>query len=368
MKQTRYMQQAMKRARFAAPALLALSGLVACLEGGGSLTNLPEQEYTAVNLQIRLGRVDASAPVGGDVDILTKPAATHAEETIRVRDMIMRFTSNLRDTIWDTTALSAGSFYGPGKNEDGGIVNTEVVLPPLRWWKIEIKTLDMLDSVIHYDTIGPIASRGGQTVVLNVPLLNARYTQYEAHYQLPKEIYAANLPVESRVYQKIFFSRLEMAVDGVVVRDTSSFSPAITSAGTRFITADSLLRGATPGMFFFKPSVRPLDTITHVQAYPYVRVGPHEFRIRAFGYLEGDTIGMAPRLLFEGSQSVAINPGVSVPPIEMNLAWRGPGGVPTDTTQLQPGHPDWSGTGLKVVIGRTGTITQTINIGVNIGK
>ena len=308
------------RALFAAAALFATALLTACFESGGSLTNLPESEFANVSLQIRLGRVDATAPVGGEVDVLSKRADGHVEN-ITLRHMVLRFTSNLNDTTWDTTLVNSGVTTGDGQGGEQ-TVNINIALPPLRWWNIEIKTEDLRDSIIHYGVVGPVASRGGQTVALNIPLLNSRFTQYEAQYQLPAEIYPANVPVEQRVYQKIFFSRLELAIDGVVVRDTTSFSPAITDTGTRFITAGGNLRGAA-GKFFFRPHVLPLDTMTHVQYYPYVRTGPRTFRIRAFGYLEGDSVGSQERLLFEGSQPVTLNPGAVIPPIPMQLDYKG---------------------------------------------
>ncbi len=349
-------------AAFAAVAsFFALSG---CLGGGGSLTNLPANEATLLNLHIRLGKVDASAPANSGV--LGKAANTLTnDEQIILKNMTLRFTSNLKDTVWDVVDMISDTSLGVGGFPTGEIsgdrsVWVDVSLPPLRWWAIEIKTYDMRDSVIHQGTVTGVSSKGGQTVNITVPLLNSRFSLYEARYVLPGEIYAAGVPEEQRVYQKVFFSRLVLAVDGKVVRDSSSFSPSITSAGTRFITAGDALRGAA-GRFFFRPGAAGSDTITHLQTYQYVETGLRSFDISAYGYLEGDTLGMEPRLLFQGSATLNIAAGENIQSTPVVLAWKGPGSSPNDST-VTPGHPDWTGVGMNVLIGKTGKVTQTIDI------
>lgn len=329
--------------------------------GGGSLTNLPEKESALLNLHIRLGKVDASAPAGSGV--LGKSAASPLE-VITLKSMKLRFTSNLKDTVWSEVNLdeqgTGGTGTGAISEDSDRSVFVNVELAPLRWWNLEIKTYDQYDSVVHYGVITSISSKGGQTVNLNVPVLSSRYSLYEARYVLPSVIYAAGLPDSERVYQKIFFNRLVLAVDGQIVRDSTSFSPAITQAGTRFITADTDLRGAS-GQFFFRPSGAPPDTVTHIQTYQYVQTGTRQFQISAYGYLEGDSIGMAPRLLFQGNATLNIAAGAVVSATPVLLDWKGPGSNPGDTTST-PGSPDWTGVGMSFTIGKVGKITQQIDI------
>jgi hypothetical protein len=332
-----------------------------CLGGGGSLTNLPDKESTLLNLHIRLGRVDASAPVNSGV--LNKRAAGVSEEII-LKSMKLRFISNLKDTVWGSASMDGeGADAGPGGGLQGDerSVFVNVELPPLRWWNLEIKTYDQYDSVIHYGVVNGISSKGGQTVNLTVPVLNSRYSLYEARYSLPASIYAAGLPEAERVYQKIFFNRLVLSVDGQVVRDSSSFSPSI-SGGSRFITAGSALKGAV-GRYFFRPTALVPDTITHLQTYQYVLTGNRVFQISAYGYLEGDSVGSVPRLLFQGSATLDISAGAAVQPTPVVLDWKGPGSssAPTDTAGT-PGNSNWSGVGLKFTIGSVGKIIQEINV------
>jgi hypothetical protein len=351
-----------KLKKHGAAALLVVGSLVAfgCLGGGGSLTNLPDTELAEVKLQIRLGRVDADAPASGGLP--SAKASADAPERIQLRDMVLRFTSNLRDTVMDTVLAGVGTGFSGSQDEDQA-VTVNVALKPLRWWKIEIKTHDVYDSIIHYANVGPIPSKGGQSVSLDVPLINSRYSLYEARYVLPEHVYPSGVPDSERVYQKIFFTRLVLRIDSAVVRDSSSFAPGITSAGTRFIGAGTALANAV-GKLFFRPSRLAPDTITHIQAYKYVRTGPRSFNIRAYGYLEGDSVGIrAPRLLFEGTRSVTIAPGATVPEMPIVLDWKGPGSsgsTPSDT--VRPGDPDWSGITMKVFIGKVGKVVQDIVI------
>ena len=340
--------------------LVALATLLGagCIGGGGSLTNLPEKESTLLNLQIRLGKVDASAPA--DSGVLGKGAVNVTDEIV-LKSMVLRFTSNLKDTVWSTVDMQeATSGTGGGGVSDERSVFVNVSLAPLRWWNIEIKTYDQYDSLIHYAVVKDISSKGGQTVNLNVPVLSSRYSLYEARYSLPSVIYASGTAESERVYQKIFFNRLVLSVDGQVVRDTSSFSPSIVSAGTRFFTAGTALRGAS-NAFFFRPNGAIPDTITHLQTYQYVLTGNRNFEISAYGYLEGDSVGATPRLLFQGSASINIAAGEVVKAVPVVLDWKGPGSNPTDTTKA-PGDPDWTGVGGEIKIGKVGTVTQQIDI------
>jgi hypothetical protein len=354
-------------------ALLAFASFMVagCLaSGGGSLTNLPENEFTTLKLKIQLAKLDASAPVDGGV--FNKRAAGLGEsESIQLRDMVLRFTSNLGDTVWDTTYASVGSGLSGSQTEGEKPVVVDVELAPLRWWNIEVRTHDQYDSLIHYGNVGPIASKGGQDVILTIPLINSRFSMYEAHYSLPDNIYDAKLPENERVYQKIFFSKLVLAVDSVIVRDSSTRN--VTAAGTRFFSAGASLKGAT-GSFFFKPYGLP-DTVTHLQSYQYVRNGLRTFEISAYGYLQGDSVGAPLRLLFQGRSTMTISTtgttpgGDSIPPAtSVVLDWKGPGSknpaIPQDS--VKPGGQDWTGVTMTVDIGPVRTIKQIMTLPGNI--
>src|SRR5690606_10085133 len=226
--------------------------------------------------------------------------------------MVLRFTSNLRDTGRDTRATGLNPAPGETGLDEDRAVSVDVSLKPLRWWNIEIATRDTYDGIIHHAVVGPIPSRGGQSVTLNVPLIRSRYSLYEARYILPEHVYAADVPEEVRVHQKIFFNRLVLAIDSTLQRDSNTFDLPRTAPGPRFIRAGTALKNAD-GAYFFRPSRARPDTITHIQTYRYVRAGPRLFHIKAYGHLEGDSVGQPERLLFEGSRNVTIEEGAIVP-------------------------------------------------------
>jgi hypothetical protein len=337
-------------------ALFVASGILAgCLGSGGSLTNLPTDEKALVKLKIRLGRVDSRS----DVD----PAILSKGSSIEIQNLVVTFTSNLGDTVRDTVSSVEGSLHTSAFLSDSVLV--DVSLRALRWWNIDIETHDQYDSVVHKGTAGPFSSKGGQTVDLTIPLLNSRYLMYEARYSLPSEIYSSSLDDSNRVTQKIYFYKLVLEIDGDTVRDSSSFSPAITRLGTRFIYADTSKVKNSAGKFFFKPNGTGADTATHVQAYEYVRVGAHDFKMSALGYLEGDSVGGTnPRLLFQGQSKINVLQGGVPEEKSVKLDWMGPGSeAAAGDTTTGPGSPNWSGVSMTVKLGRVrGTGKATVGI------
>ena len=315
--------------------VLALAAFVVsgCLGGGGSLTNLPTDETAVVKLKIRLGRVDNRTETNSE--ILTKGSS------IRIQNLIVTFTSNLGDIVSDTVTASSSGMATPSFLADSVLV--DVRLRALRWWNVEIETRDQHDSIIHKGSAGPFASKGGQTMDLTIPLLNSRYLMYEARYSLPPFICAAGC-ADTNTRQKIYFHKLLLEIDGDTVRDSTSFSSAIPGAGSRFIFADTAkLKGAF-GKLFFKPNGTGSDTATHVKAYEYVKTGVHIFRMSAYGYLEGDSVGRTrPRLLFQGTSTINVLQGGASEEEVVVLDWMGPGSTKNPDTTSGPGSSSWNG-------------------------
>jgi hypothetical protein len=325
----------------AALSLFVLSG---CLGAGGSLTNLPTDETAHVKMKIRLGRVDSRTD--------TDPNVLNKGSSIRVQSLTVSFISNLEDTVRDTVTATGAGLNANSFLSDSVTIN--VNLRALRWWNVQVETRDQNDSIVHQGSAGPFASKGGQTMNITLPELDSRYLMYEAHYKLPHEIYANGLVDTERVIQKIYFYRLVLEIDGAVVQDSSTLTPPVTVPGTRFIYADtSKVRGAQ-GKLFFKPDRGGADTATHVQAYQYVKAGGHTFKMSAYGYLEGDSIGGTnPRLLFQGQADIKINQTGAPSEEEVKLDYKGPGSdaVKDDSTAV-PGGQNWNGIHMTVTLGR----------------
>lgn len=326
--------------------VLALFVFSGCLGGGGSLTNLPTDETAFVKMKIRLGRVDSRTDADPQVT-LSKGAS------IRVQSLTVTFTSNLEDTVRDTVTAASVGFNANSFLSDSVMIN--VNLRALRWWNVEVETRDQNDSIVHQGRAGPFASKGGQTMDLTLPELDSRYLMYEAHYRLPPEIFP-NLDtvnaVTDTVKQKIYFHKLVLEIDDVKVGDSTSFSPAVTAPGTRFIYADTSKVKGAQGKLFFKPDRKGADTATHVQAYEYVRAGNHKFKMSAYGYVEGDNFSNAPRLLFQGEAKIKINQTGAPSEDEVRLDYKGPGSEAAKDSTYVPGGSNWSGVSMTVTLGR----------------
>ena len=333
--------------------LFVVSG---CLGGGGSLTNLPTNETAFVKLKIRLGRVDTRTDVDSGGISLKKGSS------LQIQTLIIKFTSNLSDTVCDTvTALEQG-LSTTGFLGDSVLVN--VSLRALRWWNIAIETRDQNDSIVHQGTSGSYATQGaGQIMDITLPVLTSRYLSYEARYVLPEVIYAKGLADTQRVSQRIYFCELVLQIDGDTIRDSSSFNPNITSPGARFIYADPSKLKNSLGKMFFKPNGKGNDTATHVQSYEYVRAGSHEFKMSAYGYLEGDSIGRTPRLLFQGKDSIDVLKTGVPEETAVKLDWIGPGSsLPGADTAKGPGSGNWNGIFMTVNIGKVKGGKATIGV------
>lgn len=333
-----------KRVRAGAIATLLASGLLltGCLNDSGTRDGgLAADE---ARLVVRTTVRDASAPG------LSKSSAITLDRLI-----ITLRSSIATDTVRrDTILADTGAFLSNSSSDQE--LTRAFAVKALRSWTVVVKTLDVNDSLIHYDSVPVPSMLLGET--RSVPLqLGSRYAMYEARYTLPSRLYPTDVPEAQRVYQNVFFSRLVLSVDGRIVRD--SVTTGVQAAGTRYVAAGTDLRGSA-GRFFFKPNGNAPDTITHVQSYDYVRTGTRTFDIKAYGYLEGDTLGIAPRLLFQGTRQAVVAPDGTIPQEPMVLEWRGPTAAPSDT--VTAGHPDWTGVGLSVFIGKTNTITQEIDI------
>lgn len=323
---------------------LAVGALAALL--AGCLNDSPSVEGEAT-LVVRTTVPDAARTSG-----LSKASA------IKLSKLIITLTSSnsddsvRRDTVLADTGTGPNAFVSNASADQ--TFSRNFAVKALRSWTIEVKTLDVNDSLIHSASVVAEGMKLAETRPVDMNLAS-RFVTYEARYTLPAELYPTGVPENQRIYQKVFFSRLVLSVDGLVVKDSNTF--ALQDDGPRYISSGTYVRGVTTQVFF-KPNGPAPDTITHTQSYDYVRTGARVFQISAYGYLEGDTLGIAPRLLFQGSRSVTIAPDGTMPVAPITLQWKGLAGSDSVTA----GHPDWTGIGLQVVIGRTKTVVQQIDL------
>jgi hypothetical protein len=78
--------------------------------------------------------------------------------------LALRMHSNLQDTLGDTL------FIAPLAPESSSTFRQTFSLRPLRWWKLDVWTLDDKDSILRYEEVGPFAYRGGgqDSLVLSI--------------------------------------------------------------------------------------------------------------------------------------------------------------------------------------------------------
>lgn len=166
-----------------------------------------------------------------DVNNLGKPGLAKSSSvptsSIVLSKLIVTLTSSIGAdaVIRDTIVAHADSDFVPTSTASQQILKTYSI-KPLRNWVIEVKTLDVNDSVIHIssDTADNVKAGELRTVVLN---LTSKYVVYAAKFFLPDSIGSQDTNVTQK--QKLYVNRFVMVVDGDTVRDTTS-SPAFFAA------------------------------------------------------------------------------------------------------------------------------------------
>lgn len=77
----------------------------------------------------------------------------------------LRFTSNLRDTLYDTLSIAAL------EPDSARSIEKTFQFLPLRWWSLEVQAIDSSGLVQATGNAGPIGSRGGvrlDTLAINL--------------------------------------------------------------------------------------------------------------------------------------------------------------------------------------------------------
>lgn len=161
-----------------------------------------------------------------DVSSLTKPglakSAATTPEGIRLSKLVVTLRSNVATdaVISDTleAADTAGSVFRSDASQAQTIQKLYAV-KPLRNWAIEVQTLDVNDSVVHYATDTAKNVEVGDVKALTLNLVS-RFVVYVAKFQLPDSLSSSDTNVT--IKQKVNIKRLVMVVDGDTVVDSVS--------------------------------------------------------------------------------------------------------------------------------------------------
>jgi hypothetical protein len=185
--------------------LLALSTALfaGCM---GSEAQGPSSEYGTLSIKVGTGVVNGSAKSG-----LSKASV------ISLSKLVITLTSNATspDTIRDTITVGENNFVASSTVTQN--IDSAYVLKALRTWKIEAKTLDENDSVIHIKTDSIVRLLAGQVRSLNLTL-SPRFVMYKANFIFPDSLATSATSIK----QKMNITRLLMLVDGDTVVDSSA--------------------------------------------------------------------------------------------------------------------------------------------------
>jgi hypothetical protein len=313
-----------------AGALLALL-LGGCLmDPAGAAGDSTSSSYPAhVTLEVKSDASDVAAS-GRKAHVLKK--------------MIVLLTSSKRDTVCDTiTSMGSLRSQEPAYLEENvGVVHlfARYDLKPGRRWNIVVKTLDPLDSAIHLDSVRVEGLQKFEYRAVRLDLL-PRWVGSAARVSLPSTVLSEGLS------RRVLFDRVELLVDGIVMQDTTS----VISSTHCLVTADtSLLANAASRKYFRGGTGTDTEnacalTLTH----PYMKVGQNSLAFKAYGYLEGDTVGTTPvRLLLQGQSTVNTGLSKTAAAQSVSLEWVD---VPGETEVAS---------GVFVNIGKVGTVVTNV--------
>jgi hypothetical protein len=269
--------------------------------------------------------------------------------------IVVTLVSSKQDTLKDLITEAGSVLSRDPETFLAGSVASQIVsarydLAPDRTWKIRTQLYDGLDSLRQLDSLKVPALKAfeNRTVAL---CLHPRLSAYNAHLFLPSDILVRETghDAESRTAtREVYFSRIVL-LDGTAVKvDTS----AVEGNGAGFKGADpAVLFGASHSVFF--PSGSFDETPSVGLEDDYVNNGTHTFVLKAYGYIEGDTVGVTRlRLLFEGNQ--LLNTALAKEAGAVAMEWKATDiAVPADTS---------TATRVKVVLGRVGTLIMNVRI------
>jgi hypothetical protein len=204
-----------------------------------------------------------------------------------------------------------------------------------RRWTLAVKTLDRLDSVVHAESLRVEGLQDFEYRAVRIEMA-PRWVGYAVRVALPAAMPTAG---GSRAVR---FNRVELLVDGVIVRDSQA------AAGIKFFRAGnaSTVSNVSSG------AANEL-----VLAHPYVAPGVHAVEFRAYGYLDGDTVGVTPSRLLLGGRTT-LNAGLAKAATEEAVPLEWTGEAASNTTA---GSAPVS-SGLQFRIGAVGTVSMNVVI------
>lgn len=168
-----------------------------------------------------------------DVESLSK-SGLGKSSAITLKKLVVTLTSSVGSdaVIRDTVLADTGDFTSDASSNQQ--ITKRYAVKPLRNWTVQVKTLDLNDSVIHGASAVANKVEIGETRALTLNLVS-KFVVYSAKFFLPDSLGSSDSNVTQK--QKLYINRFMMVVDGDTVRDTSS-SPGFFSAYPASHTVD----------------------------------------------------------------------------------------------------------------------------------
>lgn len=145
-------------------------------------------------------------------------AATVPDGIVLSKLIVTLTSSNVNDAvIRDTVDADTGDFVSNSASPQA--FSKQYSVKSLRSWTVEVKTLDVNDSVIHIasQTTGTLSVGGFYPLTLN---LKSRFLVYAAKFTLPDSLTSIDTLVTAK--QALYVNRLVMVINGDTVRDSTA--------------------------------------------------------------------------------------------------------------------------------------------------
>jgi hypothetical protein len=299
----------------------------------------------------RLARLTLEVRIGADGQ-LYKPAAG-AKVAVSLDHMIVTLTSGklkIRDTVTsEGSRISREPAYLNPLAAYPQSILLRYELKPDRIWTASVEVFDAQDSIRYAGSLSIDDMDAFEYLDGCLPV-EPRFGVYETRVRLPESIEADGVAGSARGLRALYFDRLELHVNGEAVMErTPGFSPTgVRDTRVRFADPD-LLSGAA-GVSFFRPTDVNAD-LPITLSYDYVSLAATDFEIKAYGYLQGDTVGVTPqRLLYRGHNEVNIGAAKVSVDEPLTMVWQALDAVPSGGTA----------TGMEVRLGRAGKVVMDV--------
>jgi hypothetical protein len=254
----------------------------------------------------RLGRLTVSLQIGSDGNNYQ----ALGKATVILAKVIVTLTPAKGAVLYDTitpngSQLSREPAYLSKSPEYAQELLLRYEIKPSSRWTIEARVLDTQDS-IRYVGRFIVEDMDAFEYLDGCLPVDPRYAVIEGRFRLPAAIESDGIPGSGRGLRALYVTRLTLLVEENILTERKPYSGVAAALDERFVFADPNKLFGSAGVRFFRPSTFASgDGTPIVVSHDYGSILNSHFTIDAYGYVEGDTVGVTPeRLLFEGRDTL----------------------------------------------------------------